>query len=345
MHEHYFSIIGYKVDNPAEMEWVYKGFQAHTGLTVDGKVGPKTKAMMAKTNHRNYCPEVFEPIKPYVPYTDDQIESLMIKNFVGHGAAFNYHAKKNDFDVMHAVGPGALESGWGTSKIAKDKNNIYGWTAYDNSAYDSATGYKSFDDCIEVWSKDFNEQYLTPGGVQYRGNNEYAVNMVYASSLVAGINKAFIAQDLRKKLLAPINEWGPDEEVPGAPNFKFKEGYSNTQINGIRRYKVDPIPLHLINNAINVYQNLQLISDHYNVPVIISSSGNLYRNTQYNSAIGGAESSQHLIANASDTLVVGIPSMEVFMWAKDNTEFNGFGIINDNWIHLDLRKIFWFKKY
>jgi hypothetical protein len=137
----------------------------------------------------------------------------------------------------------------------------------------------------------------------------------------------------------------PTDTVPGAKDFTFKEGYSNIQIRGIRKIKVDPIPAIYIDNAIRVFQNLQLIRNHFGVPVIISSSGNLYRNKAYNTVAGGANTSMHLPALASDTYVLGVPSRNVYLWAKDNTEFKGFGIINNNWIHLDLRNSFWYYVY
>ena len=346
MYEHYFSKLGYKTDNLSLMEWVYKGFQSHMGLLVDGIIGPKTKAMMARTNHKNFCPEVFEPIKPYFWYSDAQIESLLIKGLVGLGAVFNEQSKIHDIDVLHNINHAGLESGHGTSDIAVDKNNIYGWACYDSSPYASATKYENYVDCITTWTREYNKLYLLQSGKQFRGNSEYAVNVVYATSPVAGINKSFMTQRYRKALLTgQTPDYLPDSIVPGAPNFVFREGYSNTQINGIRKYKVDPIPEIYIDNAIRVFQNLQLIRNHFNTPVIISFSGNLYRNDLYNIAAGGSTESQHLIANASDTRVVGVPSKVVYEWAKDNTDFNGFGIINDTWIHLDLRNIFWYKEY
>lgn len=346
MYESYFNSLGYKVANPKHQEYIVKGFQSHAGLTADGVIGTKTRAKIKYYNQNNYCPEVFEPIKPYVPYTDEQIESLMIKNFVGLGAAFNEQSRINNIDVLHNIGHGGLESGWGTSKIARDKNNLYGWNAVDNSSYNSAYGFVDFETCIKEWTVWWDKTYLTPGGSQYRGNNEYSVNVVYASSPVAGINKSFIVQRLRKQLTGEESQvWLPNDKVPGAKDFRFKEGFSNTQINGVRKIKVDPIPQIYMNNAIKVFQNLQLIRNHFNTPVIISYSGNLYRNPHYNNISGGSSTSQHLIANGSDTRIVGVPSMEVFRWAKDNTEFNGFGIINATWIHLDLRKDFWFKEY
>jgi hypothetical protein len=340
----YFNRLGYKTGDPSLNEWIIKGFQSHTGLLVDGVIGPITRSKMEYYNHKNYCPAVFEPIKPYIPYKDEDIEKLMRGNLIGLGSAFNHFSMVNDFDVMHNVNHAILESASGTSKIARDKKNLYGWRAYDSSAYDSATGYSSFTDCIEDWSSRYNKLYLEPNGGQYRGNNEYTVNIVYATSPVAGINKSFITQQLRDILSKPI-VYLPDDTVPGADNFTFREGYSNTQENGIRIYKVDPIPLEYMDNAIKVFQNLQLIRDHYNTPVIISFSGNLYRNRPYNTVSGGATDSQHLIANAADVRVVGVSSYEVARWAKENTEFNGFGIISTTWIHLDLREEYWYEVY
>ena len=347
MYEVYFSQLGYKVADPSTYKYVIEDFQRHAGLTADGIIGNKTKERIRYYSKRNYCPEVFEPIKPYIPYSDDQIESLMQKKLVGYGKIFNEQSKINDIDVLHNINHAALESGWGTSTIARDKKNLYGWAAYDSSPYASAEGYRDYEDCIETWTREYNKLYLEPSGNQYRGNNEYCVNVIYASSSIAGINKSFITQQLRRKLIIPQVEIGylPSDTVPGAPSFIFKEGYSNTQVNGVRKIKVDPIPDIYIDNAIKVFQNLQLIRDHFNTPVIISTSGNLYRNKIYNTVIKGASESQHLIANASDTLVVGVSSKTVYQWAKDNTAFKGFGIINSNWIHLDLRDIFWYLEY
>jgi hypothetical protein len=340
----YFNNLGYKTANPAHNQYIIKGFQDHTGLLVDGVIGPITRAKMKEVNHKNYCPEVFEPIKPYREVEDRKVESVLIHDLKGLGRDFNYYAEKNDIDVFHVIAHAALESGWGGSKIAKDKNNLFGWNAVDSSAYDSAYGFSSYKDCIKEWCKWWNEVYLIPSGGQYRGNSEYAVNVVYASSSVAGINKSFIVQRLRKSLEKP-NPYLPESIVPGAKDFVFREGYSNIEVNGVRKYKVDPIPLDLIENAIRVFQNLQLIRNFFGVPVIISFLGNLYRNPTYNAQAGGSTTSYHMKALAADVRVVGVSSHNVYRWAKDNTDFMGFGIINNTWIHLDLRDTYWYKEY
>ena len=196
----YFNQLGYKVSDTAQNLYIIKDFQSHAGISADGVIGPITKAKMKFYNKNNFCPEVFEPIKPYVKYTDQQIENLCMYNLQGLGKNFNFWSKNYDFDVLHNLAHAILESNWGRSKIARDKHNLYGWAAYDNSAYDSAHGFMNELFCIEAWSKWFDETYLTSTGNQFRGNNEYCVNIVYASSGIAGINKSFIVKQLRKKL-------------------------------------------------------------------------------------------------------------------------------------------------
>jgi hypothetical protein len=343
----YFLKLGYKTANPDHNQYIIKGFQDHAGLLVDGKVGPLTKAKMAYYNHKNFCPEVYQPIKPYQEYTDEQIESLCSRGLKGLGADFNKWSKKNDFDVLHNLAHAILESGWGDSAIAQAKNNIYGWRAYDHDPMNSANSFDNKGDCIKAWSEWWNKEYLLPTGNWWTGGaSEFNVNQFYASSSVAGINKAFIVRTLLKNLAEPEPVlYLPESTVPGAKDFVFREGYSNIEVNGIRQYKVDPIPLGLIGNAIRVFQNLQLIRNFFGVPVIISFSGNLYRNPDYNVAAGGSDTSLHMKALAVDCRVVGVSSHDVYRWAKENTEFKGFGIISNTWIHMDLRSVPWYEVY
>ena len=239
MYESYFNELGYKVARPDHQRFIVEGFQTHAGTDPDGLIGPKTKAKIAFFNKNNFCPEVFEPIKPYDEYSDEQIESLMRGGLIGLGSTFNRASQENDFDVIHNINHAALESGWGESPIAEAKNNIYGWIAYDSSPMDSATGFSSKKECIEYWSREYNKTYLLPTGKHFRGNSEYAVNVVYATSPVAGINKSFIVQDLRRKLQDPVMLTEQEYEMVGknfplSMNFVLGEFYSSEVINEVK---------------------------------------------------------------------------------------------------------------
>ena len=199
----YFSSLGYKFSD-VQSDFIIKDFQRHAGLDDDGIIGPLTKAKMAYYNYSNFCIEVFKPIKPYTFYNDVEIEALMQSNLKGLGAVFNRCAKDNDFDVLHSIAHAVLESSyrgsWANSAIAKKKNNLFGFGAYDLSPMASAKKFSSFAECIQIWSKWFNENYLEPWGQFYHGNCEKGVNFKYASSGIAGINKSFIVKKLRKQL-------------------------------------------------------------------------------------------------------------------------------------------------
>jgi beta-N-acetylglucosaminidase len=195
----YFASLGYKWVT-AQSQFIIKDFQRHCGIKADGVIGPVTKSKMEIYDYSNYCPEVFEPIKPYRDYNDVEIEALMKGNLKGLGAIFNRCAKDNNFDVLHSIAHASLESAYGTSSIAKAKNNLYGFGAYDSSPMASAKKFSSFAECIMIWSKWVNENYLLPWGQYHYGNHEKGVNYKYASSGIAGINKSFIVKDLRSEM-------------------------------------------------------------------------------------------------------------------------------------------------
>ncbi len=203
----YFESIGYKYIKQYH-KIIVTDFQRHVFPNQpkewDGIIGPKTLAKINYYNKDNFCPEVFEHIKPYKSYSDIEIEALMRPRLVGLGATFNKCARKNDFDVLHSIAHAILESSYkglyANSAIARKKNNIYGFGAYDSSPMASAKKFSSFAECIEIWSDWFNRNYLLETGEYYHGDNEYGVNKKYASSPIAGVNKAFIVRQLRKNL-------------------------------------------------------------------------------------------------------------------------------------------------
>ncbi len=73
------------------------------------------------------------------------------------------------------------ESDFGRSKIARDKKNIYGFMAYDNSPYASARTYATYQESIEDVCRLLVGSYLFPSGKYYNGPTPAGVNVRYAS--------------------------------------------------------------------------------------------------------------------------------------------------------------------
>ena len=99
----------------------------------------------------------------------------------GTGDAFiaaeqKYHVSARYF-VAHAI----LESGWGTSAIAQDKHNLFGYGADDANPYVDANTFPSFAACIDFVAEKVAVNYLTPGGAFYHGPTLRGMNVDYAS--------------------------------------------------------------------------------------------------------------------------------------------------------------------
>ena len=87
---------------------------------------------------------------------------------------------------------GIHESAWGTSKIASDKNNLFGFTAYDSDPYNSATTFDNYENAINKVAEILSTKYLhasgtkisddiTASGTYFNGTTAKAVNTRYAS--------------------------------------------------------------------------------------------------------------------------------------------------------------------
>ena len=89
------------------------------------------------------------------------------------------------------------ESGWGTSQISEDKNNLFGYGSYDETPYESSYEFDSFADGIETVTKSLVKYYLNPAGTKiYDG--ETASAWYYNGPTLEGVNQRYII-DLAKR--------------------------------------------------------------------------------------------------------------------------------------------------
>jgi uncharacterized protein YcbK (DUF882 family) len=102
----------------------------------------------------------------------------------------------------------------------------------------------------------------------------------------------------------------------------------------------DPIPAEKIASAIELLQNLQIIRDHFQRPIVIISG---YRSPERNKAVGGADKSQHLEAKAADIKIAGVPTEEIYnridkLISQGKIKQGGLGkYIKSGFVHYDVR--------
>ena len=84
------------------------------------------------------------------------------------------------------------ESSWGTSQIAREKNNLFGYGSYDGTPYESSFTFYNYEECIETVAKSLTKYYLNPIGTNiydgevatgtfFNGPTLYGINVRYAS--------------------------------------------------------------------------------------------------------------------------------------------------------------------
>lgn len=79
------------------------------------------------------------------------------------GEAFAEAAKVSGLDPQYLVAHAAIETGWGTARIARDKHNFYGIGAFDNSPYKSAKTWTGADAGIIKGAKWISDNYYKKG--------------------------------------------------------------------------------------------------------------------------------------------------------------------------------------
>lgn len=82
------------------------------------------------------------------------------------------------------------ESAWGTSAIARDKKNLFGFGAYDRDPYQMANTFEDYSKGIDEVAKYLVKNYLNKAGtVVYEG--EIATGIYYNQPTLAGVNTKY----------------------------------------------------------------------------------------------------------------------------------------------------------
>jgi uncharacterized protein YcbK (DUF882 family) len=119
-------------------------------------------------------------------------------------------------------------------------------------------------------------------------------------------------------------------------NFSLNEFESN--IPRRKGFPVIQVPLELMGNVRELANNLQIIRNHIDKPITITSG---FRTEDYNKKVGGKPQSYHLRALAADMQVEGMKPLELHKVVLELAE-EGFikegGIgIYDDFVHYDIR--------
>ena len=99
----------------------------------------------------------------------------------GLGKDFKKAGEDNGVNPLLLMAMAKHETGNGTSELFLNKNNLFGFNAYDFDPYNQATDFKTPADSIDTVAKHLKENYLSSNGDYYNGVSTDAIGISYAS--------------------------------------------------------------------------------------------------------------------------------------------------------------------
>ena len=112
------------------------------------------------------------------------------KIFQNNAQYFYYAEKQYGVNGVFIIAVGIHESNWGTSKIASEKKNLFGYGAYDSNAYNSAYKFSNYSEGIDLIARVFSKYYLNPSGTKIY-DSEIATGRYYNGATLSGVNKKY----------------------------------------------------------------------------------------------------------------------------------------------------------
>ena len=109
------------------------------------------------------------------------------KIFQDNAEVFYELEQKYNVNGIFLAAIGIHESAWGTSTIANNKKNLFGYGAYDSSPYSSAFSFDTYAEGIELLAKVLSKYYLNERGTRIY-DDEVAVASFYNGPTVSGVN-------------------------------------------------------------------------------------------------------------------------------------------------------------
>lgn len=174
----------------SDME-VGKKYYSADGLHFDGFKLENPFLFKDLTEATNYSAEELDKVFSLLNISNSLLENK--------GATFKEAEEHYHINALYLLAHSALESNWGRSKIAKDKNNFFGITAYDTTPYLSAKTFDDVDKGILGATKWIKENYIDRGRT-FLGNKASGMNVEYASDPYWGEKIASVMMKINEKL-------------------------------------------------------------------------------------------------------------------------------------------------
>ena len=151
--------------------YTYNNF---TNMLSDYQNGTREHSVNKTTPYFNYFQ--YLPLRSQSNYSEDELNTYINSKVDSNskmwntGATFVKYQDQYGVNALMMAGTAALESGWGKSDIAMEKNNLFGLNAVDSSPGESANSYSDVSICVKDFAETYmSKQWLRPGYGTYKG--------------------------------------------------------------------------------------------------------------------------------------------------------------------------------
>ena len=110
--------------------------------------------------------------------------------FLENAEYFYYIEQQYNINGIFVAAIGIHESAWGTSNIAQNKKNLFGYGAYDSSPYSSSYSFDTYAEGIDLIARVLVKYYLNPKGTAIY-NGETASGKYYNGNTLTGVNTKY----------------------------------------------------------------------------------------------------------------------------------------------------------
>ena len=177
--------VGARVTKSSLDKIIEIGTKVYVAPKVEKKYGPSELSFnMALNKPSGLTIEQFKKV-----LTDNKDVNKIFEN---NSDYFYYIENEYGINGIFVASIGIHESAWGTSKIAKNKYNLFGYGAYDSNPYNGAYSFSSYSESIDLLARVLVKYYLNQKGTSiydgqvasgkyYNGNTVSAVNEKYAT--------------------------------------------------------------------------------------------------------------------------------------------------------------------
>ena len=193
-------------------------YTSYNKMIDDYKNGVYSNSINSNNPYYNYFQ--YLPARTKTTLTASQLNQYTTQvvssgKFLNAGSSLISNQNTYGVNALIMYANAALESGWGQSHIAINKNNLFGHGAVDSNPYYGANGYASVDDCIKYHAKMFiSEGYCDPKDYSGRyygshlGDKESGINVKYASDPYWGEKIAHICWSVQNGLgVTEVNKY------------------------------------------------------------------------------------------------------------------------------------------